>query len=194
LMAKTVAYKVEQANHTYRLKLMALTRTRLSMTKKAQAVQPKRIITASPNDPIMKLVKQIGAEDIATDVINAIMRPLIQLITSQGDDTESAFNKAITLIAASDPKNQLELMLATQLAMTHLTLGKSAQLLDKNYKDVNTINSLGNLYTKLSRLGIDQINTLERMKGKGHQKIIVEKVNIESGGQAAIGVYKGGGG
>jgi hypothetical protein len=162
------------------------------MTKKAQAVQPKRIITASPNDPIMKLVKQIGAEDIATDVINAIMRPLIQLITSQGDDTESAFNKAITLIAASDPKNQLELMLATQLAMTHLTLGKSAQLLDKNYKDVNTINSLGNLYTKLSRLGIDQINTLERMKGKGQQKIIVEKVNIESGGQAAIGVYEGG--
>jgi hypothetical protein len=152
----------------------------------------KHIVEAKQSDPIMKLVKQIGVEDIATDVINAIMRPLIQLITSQGDDTESAFNKAITLIAASDPKNQLELMLATQLAMTHLTLGKSAQLLDKNYKDVNTINSLGNLYTKLSRLGIDQINTLERMKGKGQQKIIVEKVNIESGGQAAIGVYEGG--
>jgi hypothetical protein len=154
----------------------------------------KHIVAAKQSDPIMKLVKQIGAEDIATDVINAIMRPLIQLITSQGDDKESAFNKAITLIVASDPKNQLELMLATQLAMTHLTLGKSAQLLDKNYKDVNTINSLGNLYTKLSRLGIDQINTLERMKGKGQQKIIVEKVNIESGGQAAIGVYEGGGG
>ncbi len=50
---------------------------------------------------------------------------------------------------------------------------------------------MGNLYTKLSRLGIDQINTLERMKGKGQQKIIVEKVNIEAGGQAAIGVYEG---
>jgi hypothetical protein len=46
-------------------------------------------------------------------------------------------------------------MLATQLAMTHITLGKSAQLLDQNYSDVQTINSLGNLYTKLSRLGID---------------------------------------
>jgi hypothetical protein len=32
------------------------------------------------------------------------------------------------------------------------------------------------------------------MKGKGQQKIIVEKVNIEAGGQAAIGVYEGGGG
>ena len=29
------------------------------------------------------------------------------------------------------------------------------------------------------------------MKGKGQQKIIVEKVNIEAGGKAAIGVYEG---
>jgi len=164
------------------------------MTKKAQAVQPKRIITASPNDPIMKLVKQVGIEDIASDVINAIISPLIGLIANQGNDTDSALNTAITLISAAEPKNQLELMLATQLAITHITLGKSARLLDGNNSQVNTINSLGNLYTKLSRLSIDQINTLERMKGKGHQKIIVEKVNIESGGQAAIGVYEGGGG
>ncbi len=152
----------------------------------------KHIVAAKHSDPIMKLVKQIGAEDIATDVINAIMSPLMSLITTQGEDTESAFNKSITLIAASDPKNQLELMLATQLAMTHITLGKSAQLLDRNYSQVKSTNSLGNLYIKLSRLGIDQINTLERMKGKGQQKIIVEKVNIEAGGQAAIGVYEGG--
>ena len=152
----------------------------------------KHIVAAKHSDPIMKLVKQIGAEDIATDVINAIMSPLMSLITTQGEDTESAFNKSITLIAASDPKNQLELMLATQLAMTHITLGKSAQLLDRNYSQVKSTNSLGNLYIKLSRLCIDQINKLERMKGKGQQKIIVEKVNIEAGGQAAIGVYEGG--
>ena len=72
-----------------------------------------------------------------------------------------------------------------------INLGKSVQLLENNYAEVKTINSLGNLYTKLLRLGIDQINTLERMKGKGQQKIIVEKVNIEAGGQAAIGVYEG---
>jgi len=82
-------------------------------------------------------------------------------------------------------------MVATQLAITHIVLGRCALLLDKNYSQIEAINSLGNLYTKLSRLGIDQINTLERMKGKGHQKIIVEKINIEAGGRAAIGVYEG---
>ena len=162
------------------------------MIKKSQPVKANLEISPEPDSPLIKLIEQTGIRDIVPDVVKAIMSPLINLIANRdGDDTGSALNKSITLIAASDPKNQLELMLATQLAMTHITLGKSARLLDQNYKDVQTINSLGNLYTKLSRLGIDQINTLERMKGKGQQKIIVEKVNIEAGGQAAIGVYEG---
>ena len=150
-------------------------------------------IPPKPNSQLIKLIEQTGIKGIVPDVVKAIMSPLINLIANKdGDDAGSALNKSITLIAASDPRNQLELILATQLAMTHITLGKSARLLDQNYKDVQTINSLSNLYTKLSRLGIDQINTLERMKGKGQQKIIVEKVNIKSGGQAAIGIYEGG--
>ena len=162
------------------------------MIKKSQPVKANLEISPEPDSPLTKLIQQTGIKGIVPDVVKAIMSPLINLIANQdGNDTGSALNKSITLIAASDPKNQLELMLATQLAMTHITLGKSARLLDQNYKDVQTINSLGNLYTKLSRLGIDQINTLERMKGKGQQKIIVEKVNIEAGGQAAIGVYEG---
>ena len=164
------------------------------MIKKSQPVKANLEISPEPDSPLTKLIQQTGIKGIVPDVVKAIMSPLINLIANQdGNDTGSALNKSITLIAASDPKNQLELMLATQLAMTHITLGKSARLLDQNYKDVQTINSLGNLYTKLSRLGIDQINTLERMKGKGQQRIIVEKINIEAGGQAAIGVYEGGG-
>ena len=162
------------------------------MIKKSQIVTANSGITPEANSRMIKLIEQTGIRGIVPDVVKAIMSPLINLIANRdGDDAGSALNKSITLIAASDPKNQLELMLATQLAMTHITLGKSARLLDQNYKDVQTINTLGNLYTKLSRLGIDQINTLERMKGKGQQKIIVEKVNIEAGGKAAIGVYEG---
>ena len=162
------------------------------MIKKSQTVTANSEITPDANSRMIKLIEQTGIRGIVPDVVKAIMSPLINLIANRdGDDAGSALNKSITLIAASDPKNQLELMLATQLAMTHITLGKSARLLDQNCSDVQTINSLGNLYTKLSRLGIDQINTLERMKGKGQQKIIVEKVNIEAGGKAAIGVYKG---
>jgi len=161
------------------------------MSEPTKAVKKKIKLDMKPNSKVGRLIKQSGIEGISIDTINSIMLPLFKLITYQDGDPEKAINTSITLIAAADPKSQLELMLATQLAITHVTLGKSAQLLENNYADVKTINSLGNLYTKLSRLGIDQINTLERMKGKGQQKIIVEKVNIEAGGQAAIGVYEG---
>ena len=144
------------------------------MIKKLKPVKTNLEISQETNSPVMKLIKETGIEGIALDVIKGIMSPLINLIRSQANNVSSSsfdneFNKS----------------------MTHITLGKSARLLDQNYSDVQTINSLGNLYTKLSRLGIDQINTLERIKGKGQQKIIVEKVNIEAGGQAAIGVYEG---
>ena len=118
---------------------------------KSQTLKTNPNVSPKPNSQLIKLIEQTGIRDIVPDVVKAIMSPLINLIANRdGDDTGSALNKSITLIAASNPKNQLELMLATQLAMTHITLGKGARLLDHNYKDVQTINSLGNLYTKLS--------------------------------------------
>ena len=120
------------------------------MIKNSQPVKANLEISPKPNSQLIKLIKQTGIKGIVPDVVKAIMSPLINLIANRdGEDAGSGLNKSITLIAASDPKNQLELMLATQLAMTHITLGKRAQLLDQNYKDVQTLNSLGNLYTKL---------------------------------------------
>ena len=55
------------------------------MTKKTQVTKPIHRVSAKQSDPVMKLIKQIGAKDIATDVINAIISPLINLITTQGD-------------------------------------------------------------------------------------------------------------
>ena len=119
------------------------------MIRKSQPVKANLEISPEPDSPLTKLIEQTGIKGIVPDVVKAIMSPLINLIANRdGDDAGSALNKSITLIAASDPKNQLELMLATQLAMTHITLGKSARLLDQNYKDVQTINSLGPSFIK----------------------------------------------
>jgi|GEM_PF-3247833 len=82
------------------------------MSKKSKMANIELKISQEPNSPVMKLIKQTGIEGIALDVIKAIMSPLINLIANRdGDDVGSALNKSITLIAASDPKNQSELML-----------------------------------------------------------------------------------
>ena len=79
------------------------------MSKKSKMANIELKISQEPNSPVMKLIKQTGIEGIALpDVVKAIMSPLINLIANRdGDDAGSALNKSITLIAASDPKNQL---------------------------------------------------------------------------------------
>ena len=78
------------------------------MSKKSKMANIELKISQEPNSPVMKLIKQTGIEGIALDVIKAIMSPLINLIANRdGDDVGSALNKSITLIAASDPKNNL---------------------------------------------------------------------------------------
>ena len=46
--------------------------------------------------------------------------------------------------------------------------------------------------TNLSRVFLEQITTLQKMRGQGQQKIVVEKVNVEPGGKAAIGINEEG--
>ena len=80
------------------------------MIKKLKPVKTNLEISQAPNSPIMKLIKETGIEGIALDVIKGIMSPLINLIRSQSNNDptanfDSAFNKSITLIAASDPKS-----------------------------------------------------------------------------------------
>ena len=78
------------------------------MSKKSKMANIALKISQEPNSPVMELIKQTGIEGIALDVIKAIMSPLINLIANRdGDDVGSALNKSITLIAASDPKNNL---------------------------------------------------------------------------------------
>ena len=80
---------------------------------KSQTVKTNPENFSEPDSPLIKLIEQTGIRGIVPDVVKAIMSPLINLIANRdGDDAGGAFNKAITLIAASDPKNQLELMLA----------------------------------------------------------------------------------
>ena len=78
------------------------------MSKKSKMANIELKISQEPDSPMMKLIEQTGIKGIVPDVVKAIMSPLINLIANRdGDDVGSALNKSITLIAASDPKNNL---------------------------------------------------------------------------------------
>jgi hypothetical protein len=50
-----------------------------------------------------------------------------------------------------------------------------------------------NRASKSMRLFNDQVETMAKLKGKsGQQRVVVEHVNVEAGGQAIVGVLPGG--
>lgn len=102
-------------------------------------------------------------------------------------------NMALTILDDIRPRDIIEGMLVTQMIGVHNmamdTLGR-AMLSDQTFagKEANI-----HMATKMLRTFVQQMDSLKNYRQKGQQKVIVEHVNVNSGGQAIVGsVTKGG--
>lgn len=123
---------------------------------------------------------------------------LVQTLTALTlrDDTpdEGALNAAISMIAGIEPQDQLESMLASQMVAVHLATMKTAVRL-KSAETVALLETYEKAFNKLARTFAAQMEALKRYRSKGEQRVYVERVNVERGGQAVVGnVTHGGGG
>ncbi len=84
------------------------------------------------------------------------------------------------------PKDQIEGMLAAQMIATHHAAMDCYRIAAKS-QTIDTKNLVFNSANKLTRTYTMQMETLNRYRGKGQQKMTVEHVHINSGGQAIIG-------
>src|SRR5437868_4442229 len=69
---------------------------------------------------------------------------------------------------------------------THLAAMTALRRL-KGSENVAQQDSNGNLAVKLLRTFTAQVEALQRYRGKGQQKVTVEHVNVNAGGQAIVG-------
>ena len=123
------------------------------------------------------LIKQLSC--IATDGHNVAIRDINFLVAVIGD---------------IEPRDQMEAMLAAQMAAVHMaTMSFAARLTssDRLYQ----VGAAQKALNKLARTFTTQMEALNRCRGKGQQKMTVEHVHVHEGGQAIVGnVNKGGGG
>ncbi len=85
------------------------------------------------------------------------------------------------------PQDEVEGMLATQMVATH---SAAMECLRRSMIQEQTIVGRDtNLRhaAKLLSIFAKQLETLNRNRGKGQQKVTVEHVNVEAGGQAMVG-------
>ena len=104
-------------------------------------------------------------------------------------------NKAVAALAGIGPRDELEGMLAVQMIAVH-HLAMECMKRARRSQPIEGMNYHINCATKLQRTFVAQVEALNRYRGKGQQKVTVEHVHINKGGQAIVGAVnqEGGGG
>ena len=101
---------------------------------------------------------------------------------------------AMAMLLDIEPKDELEGMLAAQMIAVHvasMSMSKRCMLANQTFDGVN---ANVNRMTKLMRTFTNQIETLQRYRGKGKQTIQVQHVQVNDGGQAIVANVEGSGG
>jgi hypothetical protein len=104
-------------------------------------------------------------------------------------------NAVLAVVDGIGPENEVEAMLASQMAMTHaLTMQAMSRAHWAEYQA--EYQTAGNLAVKLSRTFTMQMEALTKLRRGGEQTVRVEHVHVHSGGQAIVGNvnHPGGGG
>jgi hypothetical protein len=95
-------------------------------------------------------------------------------------------NFAAAVINGVEPRDQLEAMLAAQMASVHAATMKMAQQLALS-DNFHAQDNAERAFNKLTRTFISQMEALKRYRTGGEQKVTVQHVNVSEGGQAIVG-------
>jgi hypothetical protein len=146
-------------------------------------------IVVSNDHPMRAVGQLLLMEEFAStssDFASAITNQLVDIGT-QGKVLDSTrVNNALSLVKAIQPRDEVETMLATQMASVHLAAVAAGRRL-AHADNLLQQDSASNAFNKLARTFAAQMEALKRYRSKGEQRVYVERVNVESGGQAIVG-------
>jgi hypothetical protein len=100
---------------------------------------------------------------------------------------EATLNAAIALIASEKPQTELQALLVVQIVAAGFT-GLKFLLQSQRHMDETFIAVYGGYATKLLRLQLDMIQTLDRHRRGNSQTVEVRHVHIHSGAQGVVGI------
>lgn len=171
------------------------------MVHKSKAAKSKSSSTVDsgpnrlPAHEVLPVSKIIDADPAKVELVK--LNEIGALLWFPAGISESEKNakiiRAIDLFESIKPTTGIEAMLAAQMVGTHhaaLECLRRAMLPKQTFEgrqvSLQQAQRLMALYTQ-------QLAALDRHRGKGHQKITVERVQVEAGGQAIVGHVDAGG-
>jgi hypothetical protein len=107
-------------------------------------------------------------------------------ITALGKSAEKYGSFVSAIFAETEPRDAIEAMLVGQMTTTHVAMTTlSERMTYQTSSDLRE--SLERSMTRLSRTYLAQMDALKKYRAKAQQTVRVERVNVESGGQAIVG-------
>ena len=156
---------------------------RLKVLKEKQG---ETIALDHPNDLTgqMLLMHALGTAD--PDFLNGLLGQLSNASSLGPHVDERELNFLLSVVKGIQPRDQLEAMLAAQMAAVHMaTMTFGRQL--AQVQSIPQQDSAERAFNKLARTFTTQMEALKRYRTGGEQKVTVQHVSVSEGGQAIVG-------
>ncbi len=116
----------------------------------------------------------------------------IASLGAQGQKVSNAnSNFVLSVVRAVKPRDELEAMLATQMGAIHTATMMLARRLN-HVENIPQQDAAELALNKLARTFTTQMDALKRYRTGGQQKVTVEHVTVNAGGQAIVGAVSTG--
>jgi hypothetical protein len=130
------------------------------------------------------LMRALATRDM--DFFAEILMLLGRASADGSQPNEQRLNFMLAVIKGIEPNDQLETMLAAQMAAVHvLTMEFACRL--TNAENLMLQDSVERTLNKLARTFAAQVEALKRYRTGGEQKVTVQHVSVSEGGQAIVG-------
>jgi hypothetical protein len=130
------------------------------------------------------LMEAVGAGDV--DFIDGLLTQLARAGSEGRELDEDALNFMLSVVKGIEPKDQIEAMLAAQMAAVHLATMKFARQL-QHTQSLEQQDSAMRGFTKLAGTFAGHMLALKRYRTGGEQKVTVQHVSVQDGGRAIVG-------
>jgi hypothetical protein len=129
------------------------------------------------------LMRALGTTDF--DFYSGLIGQLVNA-SKEKEASESGTNFMLSVIKGIEPRDQIEAMLAAQMAAAHMASMTFARRL-AHVETIPQQDSAERAFNKLARTFAAQMTALKDYRSRGEQRMVVQHVNVADGGQAIVG-------
>jgi hypothetical protein len=146
-------------------------------------------------DGILALTRSTGCKghEAAAAIIKNGLAAVKSGVDSPGA-AELVVNNYLAMMAELKPKDAFEGMLISQMNIVYTQVMGAFSSARNNRESLSILERFQNQAIKLMRLYNQQLETLDKHRRGGNQKMIIEHVHVHPGGQAIVGTVTQGGG